>query len=819
LIDSNININAQSYTWVLPYGLLDTNPFHTSNQHKVTKHSQNTKTNRTKLFRSAYEQIHRLNVRVNASNALNLTSNDDVVCPAIDENVVELDTESVSEDDPSVALWVSAFRSATSRNLHGAAAHALEQLHKLDLNRNKNKNRTLDDENTMIDVNVNEAAMDSEDSEQLLVLDERFEVTNESNKGEFRSNSMEDSAGNEGFMRKMRNKRKKKRKVKDGLSKWGVEYSEIHQELQNAMECKSWRNGLRVLSILEQNAAHVRRSTYAIAAKGLQSAKRTHELAEMLSVMWRRRNENRKNVAPDEKMCASAANAASEMRQLALVKRILGEMESNGVSASAISYSVMLKAYGRAGNASGIQKTLDRMQAKSVKPDVIVFNTAIDALIRCNDFVCAREILSGMYSEWGFKPNERSYNTILKGLAEMALLDEAFALRDEMETVGLAPNSVTRNTLITACINAGSWTSAQKLVSEIGQVETDDDIVAYNTVIFGLARLGRELEAFEVLRELQASGGKASTVTYTSMLTGALADGAWPRAWFLFRGMRRFGVEPTVSTYRAMIRGLCSSQQSAQLNAAHTVFDEMRRRFPDEIDVRSYNTLISGYVEMENMQAVEYLVKQMMIKHQLAPDVVTYTALLTGYGRARNLISTRRVFREMRASKVAVDRYALNAFIAAAVRCSDLDLAVRMYNEMKTAGGSLAPDMYTYAALICGLLHGGRPEEAWMLYESMKQSSIVMSTRLIIDVARISLNRDVPRSKVLTADQIHIVLRDMERSGAPRRTVERWRREWRTIFQTPQQRTSYSPVNRKSAAQRIFEQHGWNPFDSGFRAL
>jgi len=573
----------------------------------------------------------------------------------------------------------------------------------------------------------------------------------------------------------------------------------------------------------------MRRSTYALVARVLVQHQKCEELATMLRSMWNTAEQALQNklpvtCLPDEKMCALAANVAGECKKLALARNIISEMEKHGIKAGPYSYAVLIKAYGRANNDVGITRTLQRMKARRIQPDQVVLNSAIDAYIRCHNFVRARQLLSTM-SEWGLRPNERSYNTILKGLAEISMVDEAFAMKQEMLDVGLVPNSVTRNILIQACVNANMWPRAQALVREIRTIRNNnpDDVLAYNIVINGLAKLGRFVEAFEVLKELEARGGRACVITYTSLVSASLKEGDLSRAWFLFRGMRRLGVEPSLDSYRAMIHGLCHYGQVLQVEAAHRLVHEMNRKFPQQCpDIQAYNLLMDGYSRVENMREAMNLLDEMRALNA-QPDLITYTTLITGYSKQRNLAQIRFVFNELKRSGLALDRASLNAFVGGAVRCDDMQLALQVFQEMERVSGSLAPDLITFSALISGHLYQGNPEDAWKMYSELRQRGIALNQRVLEDVLRLCLDRDVPRSRVFTSSQSLEVLRDMERAGVSRKLVERWKTKWRVIYDIE----SFSendllprrPAVRRTASQQIFEKHQWNEIDSGFRAL
>ena len=60
---------------------------------------------------------------------------------------------------------------------------------------------------------------------------------------------------------------------------------------------------------------------------------------------------------------------------------------------------------------------------------------------------------------------------------------------------------------------------------------------------------------------------------------------------------------------------------------------ETMRRTGLRPDVRTYTTLMQGWIELKNMDRAMDLFKQMKRKRDTRPDIVTYTLLISGWSR------------------------------------------------------------------------------------------------------------------------------------------------------------------------------------------
>jgi len=584
------------------------------------------------------------------------------------------------------------------------------------------------------------------------------------------------------------------------------------------MSAGRWRDGLAVLRELESRFPFTRRSTVARAVEGLARAGKVEHMAAVLSQAWRRaaalqREQDRAVAMPDERMCAMAANAAVDRKRIDLATDIIKEMVGNGVPAGPYSFSVLIKGYGREGRANAVESLLVAMAERKVPRDVVVYNSAIDAFVRSGLMDKALDTIEAMKKD-NCPPNTRTYNTILKGLVAQGDLARGFELRREMAAMGVEPNSVTRNTLVDGCVRLGQFDDARKLVDEISArlVEEPDSIFAYTSIVHGLAMQGRLDEAFEYVNELERAGVPANVVTYTALVSAYIHVGEVAKAWFLFRGMRRVNLDPDSGTFTVMISGLARRGDARSVDAAKGLYDEMRTlglEMPEE----TYNSMMDGYVRIGDMEGAERIFRE--LEGSTTPTVVSFTTLLHGYGRAKDMVAAKSIFRQMRVRGIKPDRVALNTFLSACIRCGDMTLAYRVFEEMQRTGGSVAPNVVTYGALILGQATDNNPEEAWKLFEDMKEAGIAPSKLLLSRLFTACIRGLLP---IETGIEI---IRDMVSIGCTKEEVEKRKRELRPLLAVASE--VWKEVDgirvQQTASEQIFEKHGWNKMDSGFRAI
>jgi hypothetical protein len=127
---------------------------------------------------------------------------------------------------------------------------------------------------------------------------------------------------------------------------------------------------------------------------------------------------------------------------------------------SAKSYSVLLKGYGRQTNHGMIDVVLNKCYIYSIKPDVVMLNSAMDAYIECNLPEKAIQLLkivassssssssSGgsssaspyrLFAGSNIQPNTRTFNTLLKAFrgGRADSIDRANSAIQYMQELGL----------------------------------------------------------------------------------------------------------------------------------------------------------------------------------------------------------------------------------------------------------------------------------------------------------------------------------------------------------------------------------------------
>ncbi|KAL7553554.1 hypothetical protein ACHAWF_016852 [Thalassiosira exigua] len=412
---------------------------------------------------------------------------------------------------------------------------------------------------------------------------------------------------------------------------------------------------------------------------------------------------------------------------------------------SAVAYSILLRAYGRCQDLKNVEVTLMMAERNRVVPDLVMANTALDAYIECGMSEKAEELMQTMTrnnnvgdareddssrSFWPrLRPNSRTYNTLLKGMAQTGDVRSATKLAVLIDAEGLW-DEVTTNTLVQAYVAGNDFASAEAILSDRTSSRTssrrprgnkDDgdhpNVEAYTELLDGYAKDGKLEDALRIMSVMERRGVSPNEYTYTCMV-GALArnnrirqarkmlayaTSSSPRGDGKGR-RRRLELAPA---YNAFVSGMLSDngvgqagqashaanviealsalremqQEGIHPNAATAalVVDGLGRCAPPrcaearelvlrlEHDAGARRRGHGGYVNQEGVGEGDISLSNGKIA----------TALIGAYGRANDFDGATEAFERIPSPDVV----AFNAMLDACCRCDRLKMALELFKE------------------------------------------------------------------------------------------------------------------------------------------
>jgi pentatricopeptide repeat protein len=553
-------------------------------------------------------------------------------------------------------------------------------------------------------------------------------------------------------------------------------------------------------------------------------------------------------------------NIFSNSGQMDMAHRIvaLQERTRHAPPLSPVSYSILVKGYGRLGDLKHVEEVLNHAMKNNVKPDVVLLNTILDAYHNCNDPARAQVLFDQMRKQEAANgsaelfpgtvlplPNRRSYNTMLKGFAAIGDYKNAVTLAEELDE-RLGWDAVTINTLTRSAVMAKEFEAAEHLLAKhtvdfekpASAGDAHPNVEAYTQLLDGYAKEGDMEKAVSVMQTMRLRGVLPNVVTYTCLIAGFGRNNQLDEAKRLLSYMKERGPPPSVITYNALISGLVEGSTGSSsdgktwkmVDVVNDCLDLLRDMINSNIRPNS----VTGALIVEEMslceppkiEAATALVKSLEKQKLLAVgDKQVYTAVIKACGRANDTRRAVEYFRKVSSPDVIM----VNAFMDACNLCKQHNVVKDTFNhffQQKATKYNLRPDLITFSVLIKSALHNGDTRglrEAESLYNSMKRKWMILPDTVMVDTllkATITLSR----SKSLSRQDVLFVasiLRDAEHLNWAEGQLERRRRAIRSIL-GDRLREALLVDKRMSSLMPpeedvLFRRKGWNKVDSGFR--
>ncbi|KAJ0984285.1 hypothetical protein J5N97_002641 [Dioscorea zingiberensis] len=197
----------------------------------------------------------------------------------------------------------------------------------------------------------------------------------------------------------------------------------------------------------------------------------------------------------------------------------------------------------------------------------------------------------------------------------------------------------------------------------------------------------------------------------------------------------RPGFRPDAPLYHTLLRTLISSRR---FSAAESLISDALSGacIPDP---PLYNTIIHFCCSRRHLlsQAFDAFKK---MRRSSKPSIETYSMLLGAivkrFGKPPvshiHLHSVKSLVRQMKASGIIPDTYALNLIIKAYSKCLEMDDAIRVFKEM--ALYNCEPNEYSYGYIAKGLCEKGRIREGLGFLREMREKGFVPTSSVYVAV-------------------------------------------------------------------------------------
>lgn len=416
--------------------------------------------------------------------------------------------------------------------------------------------------------------------------------------------------------------------------------------------------------------------------------------------------------------------ALTDQKQFDSIRSLISQVEDNGIKPDSIFFNAIINAFSEAGKIDEAMKTFWKMRESGCSPTTSTFNTLIKGYGIAGKPEESPKLFDMMFHEANARPNQKTYNILIKAWCDQKNLAEAWNVVDNMYASGMRPDVVTYNTIARAYAKNGETRRGEQLILEMqtklrpnertwaiivgGYCEEDNmkdalrcvhrmkdvgirpNVIVFNSLIKGFLEIQDMTgvdEVFTLMKELRV---KPDVITFSHQMNAWSAMGLMAKCMEVFDDMVAAGVKPDSQVYSILAKGYVRAREPDKAEALLATMEELGIR----PNVVTFTTIISGWCSAANMDnAMRVYTK--MVESGIPPNVKTFDTLIWGYGEVKQPWKAEEMLQTMRDTGVLPKKNSIR-LVAEAWRAvglqNEANRILGLVDEQQAAHGSDATD-------------------------------------------------------------------------------------------------------------------------------
>ncbi|KNA08900.1 hypothetical protein SOVF_158580 [Spinacia oleracea] len=428
-----------------------------------------------------------------------------------------------------------------------------------------------------------------------------------------------------------------------------------------------------VADVLDKRLVQMTPTDYCFVVKwvGQSSWQRALEVFEWLNLRhW---------YSPNARMLATILAVLGKANQEGLAVEIFMRAESSAGNTVQV-YNAMMGVYARNARFSKVQEMLSLMRERGCEPDLVSFNTLINARLKSGPLGpnLGMELLNEVRKS-GMRPDAITYNTLISACSRESNLQEAIKVYGDMEANNCQPDLWTYNAMISVFARCGLASRAERILRELEAKGFIPDAVTYNSLLYAYAREGNIEKVGDICEEMLKRGFVKDEMTYNTILHMYGKQGEHDTALDLYRNMKLSGLVPDAVTYTVLID--CLGKANRMTEAANLMSE--------------------------------------MLDSGVKPTLRTFSALICGYGKSGKRVEAEETFNCMLRSGIKPDKLAYSVMLDILLRSDETRKAMAIYSDM--VYHNIMPDHKLYLSLIQLLKKENKDEGLQRIVLDMQQ--------------------------------------------------------------------------------------------------
>jgi pentatricopeptide repeat protein len=392
----------------------------------------------------------------------------------------------------------------------------------------------------------------------------------------------------------------------------------------------------------------------------------------------------------------SVLKACSVTKDLNLGKQVHGVVVVTGFGTNVFVADTLVVMYAKCGEFAESRKVFDAIQER----DVVSWNALFSCYMRrdlCGEAVdLFVEMVAG-----GIRPNEFSFSSIINACADLADVSQGRQLHGFLIKLGYELDPFSNNSLVDMYAKVGVLEDAISAFQEIPQPDT----VSWNAIIAGCVHNEDYECALKLIRDMTRSGVRLDMFTISSALKVCAGLGLKELGRQLHPNLIKMDTKSDVFIDVGLID---MYSKCGMMKYSRTVHSLMPKK-----SLIAWNAIISGYSQNgKDIEAIRTFSD--MSKEGTGFNHTTLSAVLKSTASLQVINVCQQVHAISVKSGVQSNIYVVNSLIDTYAKCSQLEVAARIFKECPTG------DLVAFTSMVTAYAQCDQGEEALKLYLQMQ---------------------------------------------------------------------------------------------------
>ncbi|MQM11582.1 hypothetical protein Taro_044490 [Colocasia esculenta] len=377
------------------------------------------------------------------------------------------------------------------------------------------------------------------------------------------------------------------------------------------------------------------------------------------------------------------------------------------------SWNAVLSAYSKSGCVPEMEEIFRRVP----HPDGVSWNSLISGYAGSHESARTVVVYKLMLREGRVSPNRITFSKMLMLSSVWLSAKLGRQVHGQVVRFGFERYTFVGSPLVDMYSKVGLIDDARRVFYEMAE----KSVVMYNTVITGLLRSGMVDDAKGLFHAM----AERDSISWTTLITGLIQNGQEEDAIDLFREMRFRGVAIDQYTFGSVLTacgGLSVLEHGKQIHAY--IF---RIHYKDNVFVGS--ALVDMYSKCKSIKYAENVFRKMPLK-----NVISWTAMLVGYGQNGFSEEAVRIFCEMQRHGVEPDDFTLGSVLSSCANLASLEEGAQFHCQALVSG--LISFITVSNAIITLYAKCGSTEDSHQLFDEMSIKDQVSWTALVSGYAQ-----------------------------------------------------------------------------------